>query len=335
LSDKSLKSELPKCFRADQALEASASAQLTKAHLANILKKIGREDCPGTVTVVDLRQESHGFADGIPFSWYRCRNLINFGKTRSGALFSETEALDNLQENINKGYMPVVTLHEIRVKLLGSVYTAEESKLEGPVKIESEEQICESLGVKYVRFPVVDHHHPDEIVADAFAKYITGLLCKSGQDSKDAEHPEKQQWLHFHCKGGRGRSTSFIAMYNMMVHCLMKTKDNHNSANSQSSSESCLNKAEDFIEKQHKLGGSDLSKAPRCKNKQWKMAAFKNRNRFLKNFFDYCQYLSNALENEVAAEDVQGWYDWIDNKLSTSKASVGSTTADEQPMSDE
>eukprot|EP00475_Leptophrys_vorax_P029948 TRINITY_DN44409_c0_g1_i1.p1 TRINITY_DN44409_c0_g1~~TRINITY_DN44409_c0_g1_i1.p1 ORF type:complete len:437 (-),score=81.03 TRINITY_DN44409_c0_g1_i1:61-1371(-) len=324
MSEKSLKSELPKAFRMDEGLQASASAQLTQGHLAHILKKIGREDCPGSVTVVDLRQESHGFANGIPFSWYRCRNLINFGKTKSAALICEIEALDNLQANINKGLMPSITLHEIRVKLLGSVYTAEELVLEPPVSIESEEQICSKLGMKYVRFPVVDHHHPDEIVADAFVRFITGLLA---QDFKDSDNlPEKRQWLHFHCKGGRGRSTSFIAMYEMLRYYsgLQKGTDLNDEVSPKNKT------VEDFVLRQSELGGSHLFKPPKCKNKQWKMVAFKNRERFLRSFHEYCEYLSQ--QNELGAAPRQSWYDWIDIRLQTPNSNI---SGPEEPMADE
>jgi len=314
ISDKALKANLPKTFRIDSRNQASASAQLTKEHLDHVLKEIGRSDCPETVTVVDLRQESHGFANGIPFSWYRCKNLINFGKTRSGAMFSETEALENLQHNIDNGLFPTISLHEIRVKLLGSIYSAEELILQEPVKIESEEQVCTSLGVNYARFPVVDHHNPDEIVADAFVRFVTTLFVPDSKDSEESSSnsPKKQQWLHFHCKGGRGRSTSFISMFSMLLHYLRIDNDLK------------VMTVEDFIGTQHTIGGSDLFKPPRCKNKQWKMAAFKNRERFLRYFYEYCVYFSTKNTETGASETTttarQSWYDWIENKMQSKKS---------------
>jgi len=282
ISEKSMNAKLPKSFRKDESISASASAQFTFEHLKNMLVELGLENCPETLTVIDLRQESHGFVNGLPFSWYRCKNLINYGKSKSMSIISESQALDNLRYQVETGLLDKITLHEIRVKLLGSVYGSEESVIPFPVQIESEEEICSRLGVKYMRFPVVDHHHPEELVVESFIEFISKLFIKDGS----------KQWLHFHCKGGRGRSTSFTTMLDILLYFNYDLKNRAKNLG--------LNLPEDFVSRQNELGGSNLFKPARCKNKQWKYASFKSRELFIRLFFTYCSSGSNI-----------SWKEWV------------------------
>jgi hypothetical protein len=282
VSEKSMRSRLPKSFRKDGVINASASAQFTFDHLKNIISELGLEDSPQTLTVVDLRQESHGFVNGIPFSWYRCRNLINYGKSKSMSIISESQAIENLRYQLESGFLEQITLHEIRVKLLGSVYGSEESVIPKPVLIESEQEICARLGVNYIRFPVVDHHHPEELVVEAFLDFMSKII-ESGE----------KKWFHFHCKGGRGRSTSFTTMLDILLY--FKYNDLSNRA-----TKFAYSSPEDFVVRQNEIGGSNLFKPARCKNKQWKFAAFKNRETFIRNFFAYCSLGST-----------EAWKEWL------------------------
>src|ERR1700730_14384666 len=52
-------------------LRISGSAQFSEKSLQEIVKKVG---CSGKFIIVDLRQESHGFVDGIAISWYSARD---------------------------------------------------------------------------------------------------------------------------------------------------------------------------------------------------------------------------------------------------------------------
>lgn len=59
--------------------------KFTPAQLKYVAAKL-REKTSGPIYDVDLRQESHGYLDGIPVSWYGERDWANLGKSRHEAL---------------------------------------------------------------------------------------------------------------------------------------------------------------------------------------------------------------------------------------------------------
>lgn len=68
---------------------------------------------------------------------------------------------------------------------------------------QSEAALCASAGVEYVRLPVTDHLTPD-------AATVERLLALA----RDLE--DQGAWVHFHCKAGRGRTTTFMALWEML-----------------------------------------------------------------------------------------------------------------------
>ncbi|CAO5674711.1 MAG: hypothetical protein HEEMFOPI_00108 [Holosporales bacterium] len=74
-----------------------------------------------------------------------------------------------------------------------------------PVVIEdvmTEKAFIEKSGSHYVRFSVTDHMRPTDELIDEFLKFYDNL-------------PE-DVWLHFHCRGGVGRTSSFILMVDIL-----------------------------------------------------------------------------------------------------------------------
>ncbi|MBP5200048.1 MAG: protein tyrosine phosphatase, partial [Schwartzia sp.] len=74
-------------------LRASGSAQCTADGFAALYETLAAAAPGAPIYDVDLRQESHGFVDGIPVSWFEERNQANAGKTPEEALADETERL--------------------------------------------------------------------------------------------------------------------------------------------------------------------------------------------------------------------------------------------------
>lgn len=66
--------------------------KFTPAQLKYVAAKL-REKTSGPIYDVDLRQESHGYLDGIPVSWYGERDWANLGKSRHEALSDERHRL--------------------------------------------------------------------------------------------------------------------------------------------------------------------------------------------------------------------------------------------------
>lgn len=66
----------------------------------------------------------------------------------------------------------------------------------------SERQMVEQNGLYYYRIAATDHIWPSPENIDDFIAFIRTL----------PDHA----WLHFHCQAGKGRTTIYMAMYDMM-----------------------------------------------------------------------------------------------------------------------
>lgn len=93
----------------------------------------------------------------------------------------------------------------------------------------SEAEVCAAAGVEYVRLPVTDHLTPDAATLQQFVA-LARKLEREGA------------WVHFHCKAGRGRTTTFMALWEML-----RTKPEDLDATR-------------VLERQRDLGGVDLLK---------------------------------------------------------------------------
>jgi hypothetical protein len=124
-----------------------------------------------------------------------------------------------------------------------------------------------------MRLPVPDHMRPSDKQVDRFVKLVRAV----GKD--------KGTWLHVHCEAGDGRTTTFLAMYDMM----------HNAR---------AVSFEDIVHRQWLLGGIDLlatnARAP------WKREYARKRAEFIKKFYRYCR------ENKDGFKTM--WSAWLEGK---------------------
>lgn len=172
-------------------LHASASGQPSERSLAVIKDKILSAECNAKIFIVDLRQESHGFANSLPVSWYQPKNTANAGKSSSEVELDEIDRLQDLR-GIETTFEP-----------LGNA----DKNLFKPITIFSrvvgtERELCEKVGVEYKRFAAADMQFPAPEVVDEFILFVANL-------------PDNA-WLHFHCQAGHGRTTTFLVMYDIM-----------------------------------------------------------------------------------------------------------------------
>ncbi len=175
-----------------EELHASASGQPSVAALTTLYDKIHTINPDAKIFMIDLRQESHGFANSLPVSWYSNHNAANAGKTSSDEV--ETIELDCL--NSLRGV-------ETTFKPLGN----SDTKLFKPITIiprvvHTERTSSEAAGFEYVRFAAADMQFPAPEIVDDFIIFVANL-------------PENS-WLHFHCQAGHGRTTTFLVMYDIM-----------------------------------------------------------------------------------------------------------------------
>jgi protein-tyrosine phosphatase len=171
-------------------LGCSGSAQFSAAAWDVIVRRLGD---PAQLYVVDLRQESHGFVDGAAVSWYARNNW--------GAL--------------GLGDGDAAALERLRLLLLGQsdelwLARADEVKAGRPLawtrrargRVASErEQLALPEG-HYLRLWVTDHLRARDEVLDQWVAFVRGLPAGAR--------------VHVHCRGGKGRSATFIAFYDML-----------------------------------------------------------------------------------------------------------------------
>ncbi len=170
----------------------SASAQPSLASLPPLYQKLRKqagEDAE--LYLVDLRQESHGFVNGIPVSWYEPKNQANFGCSSFEVEMQDEHLLADLPGTVQE-LVP-----------LGKSDTARLSKrVVSVVSVQTERKAAEAAGFHYVRFSATDMLWPSADTVDEFIQFYRSL-------------PERA-WLHFHCYAGHGRTTSFMVMYDML-----------------------------------------------------------------------------------------------------------------------
>ncbi|MEQ8192666.1 MAG: phosphatase [Candidatus Eremiobacterota bacterium] len=211
------------------------------------------------VIIVDLRQEFHGILNNMCIGWENIRNNPNAGKTQEEILLQEKELLDKVKEE--KG----VTINNM-IKKTDASGTVTREFIKIPVHVESvmtEEELVTGYNYGYYRITVTDGYRPDDKQVDNFITFYKNL-------SPDT-------WLHFHCKAGRGRTTTFMTMYDMMR--------NYDKAG-----------GDDIIKRQWLLGGAKLSEKPVDE-------AEKDRWDFIVKFYDYCR--QNGPDYKIL------WSEWI------------------------
>lgn len=172
-------------------LNISGSQQFTPNNIELLIKGIDT-DLP--ITVVDLREESHGFVNGSAISFTNDRNNPNEGLSREEVLLDEKTRLSELKlgEQLTFFNKPFLTLEVDKVK--------------------TEEELTKEYGLNYVRITVTDKTMPKDEMVDYFIEFANSL--------------EEENWLHFHCKHGVGRTSTFMIMFDVMKnHKISKLED--------------------------------------------------------------------------------------------------------------
>lgn len=243
-------------------LHASGSAQPSAKGWAHIAKKLHKKT-KGIIYDVDLRQESHGFFDNRAVSWYGERNWANIGKSKDEIIDAEKSRLQKSQGSNLKVY----ALSSTKEPIDGQSYYVK--------KAQTEEDIVTAFGLQYFRISATDHVWPEPEAIDRFIAFYKKL--------------PKNAWIHFHCKAGKGRTTSFMAMYDMMQNPDVSLKD--------------------ILYRQYLIGGEYVAYVPVSeKNAQndtsWRYVFYKNKAKMVAFFYKYVQ--SNYRNNYKIQ-----WSQWL------------------------
>ena len=161
-------------------LNISGSAQFSDSGLSLIKKDI---DNNFSIIDIDLRQESHGFINGIAISFENEKNNANMGLNLSEVLSTENKLLS-----------------AIKIGNPITFYNTKETIV--PKSIQNELQVANSKEISYIRIPVTDGGIPNDDMVNYFINFV--------------KNQPKDSWLHFHCKEGVGRTTTFMIMYDIM-----------------------------------------------------------------------------------------------------------------------
>jgi protein-tyrosine phosphatase len=256
-------SVMPKKFRCNEGLDISASGQFSAKELKQLLQDIPAK--PNKVWVIDLRQESHGFVNGIPVTWFSDQNSINKYKTPLQIARHEKALLQELEEQEKICVYTLKKLQRGKITAVNPVQII-------PRLVQTEQELVNELGANYQRFYVLDHNRPDDINVDAYVSFIKNTL-KPGD------------WMHFHCRGGKGRSSTFIAMYDMIHNAKHLSFD-------------------EIMQRQVAMGNIKLHMQPNKPEKIWKIETAKQRYIFLQKFYAY------ALDPDGYA--THSWSEWLE-----------------------
>ena len=224
-------------------LNLSGSAQFSKNALDAIIIHLNHK---GPFCIIDLRQEFHGYLNGSAVSWYIPKDWINRDKIPSQIAEQEKKLLDELK---SQDKVSVTTIEEKGEagEILKSTH-----QVFPVLTVEDEKQVSTKANANYLRLYVTDHLAPNELEVNRFIKFITS-------------QPE-DYWLHIHCAGGDGRTTTFMAMVDMLHNAKKVPFD-------------------EIINRQHLLGGIDLSHLG--EKDGWKYPYAKERYEYLRRFYKY------------------------------------------------
>lgn len=193
----------------EQPYHASGSHQLDVNGFRNvILDEIPWEK----LLVVDLRQESHGFiVQGIghmgqAVSWYADNDWSNVDLDLRDLHITEGNQINMLYRRGQARVFTVTTdlgddRGQGRVTPIG--YT-DHTVTDAYDEVLAMGKLANMLNrrIEYRRVPVTDHCAPSERALE----YLVDLHRAFGRD----------WWVHFHCHGGDGRTTTFLALWDML-----------------------------------------------------------------------------------------------------------------------
>jgi len=218
--DGNMPATLPPKFRLinDSNMHVIGSGQFSKRQLIYIKKIIN-----APIIIVDLRQESHGFVNGLPVSWFGTKNWANKGKSTQTIDVEQQDLLNKLK---NKS---VISVAKILTKNSSGAVTRVKTLTLKPQLVYSERYLAQQLGLGYIRFYVTDHSPPSLQQLQSFKKLVAAL--------------PKNTWIYLHCRAGVGRTTTFMLLYAIIKR----------------GKAASLQK---IINRQISIGGKDLEKLP-------------------------------------------------------------------------
>lgn len=233
----------------------SGSGQPSGLNISKLIEKV--KELVGylpDIILLDLRMESHGYINLAPIEW-KVKKDSNLGKSVEEILLDEKNRLKEVSEA------------EKVVKI------DRKTKIESEVIVEkvlTEKKLAKTLGFEYIRLPTMDHARPQDEIVDQYLELIK---------------KRPNAWLHIHCHVGKGRTTTFMALYDMFYNAKQI-------------------RFKDILNRHKVIGGEDFKKYRKKTDlDEDKKNLYHERFLFLKQFYQYCK-------EEANLEKVT-WQDWL------------------------
>jgi hypothetical protein len=254
-----------------KALNISGSGQFSEGQLAFLVHYLVKNHHiqARKIVMVDLREEPHGFINQDAVTFF-------YGPLTLKKNQPPTVILADDQQRIRFARACDYVLVNHITKQDGMPATKKPDII-AMKSAATEQDVATKLGIQYIRIPVTDHFRPDHNDVDEFIDLVNRL--------------DDDAWIHVKCRGGRGRTTTFMAMYDMLKNPQL-SKD-------------------DFFKRQVLIHGVNFLKMSVAKGHEWKSALAARRLQFLNCFYEYLHapdgyatYMQNSKENHR-------WSDWV------------------------
>jgi hypothetical protein len=230
-------------------LKVSGSAQFSEAGLSKLLKILKQK----SLLLFDLREEPHGFINELPVSWIQKNGIWpNYDESSKQIEDEEKDLLKIALKDKNITIYKIIKNRSEDDEIFNDDFIATPTVVES---ISTERNLSAKMGLAYFRIPVTDHNKPKDDDIDAFMTYY---LSK----------PEGS-WTHIHCKGGRGRTSTFLTITDMLINAKKVS-------------------FEDIMDRQMRISQINMLVPASILQKKYKIA-FLEKLEFLRQFYLYCK----------------------------------------------
>ena len=186
------KAGTPRNYRAIKNLDASGSGQFSAKELDVVRERAGDR----LLTVLDLRQESHGFVGGTAVSWFGARDAANNGKAPDQIGNDESALLAGLASQTEITVQKVTGKSEDR-----AIGDSKPVRLPVP-SVQNEQAVVGTSGGGYPRVYAADYQ--------AFTDEQVDQLVAFWQSRPPGG------WVHVHCAAGQGRTTQALVLFDAL-----------------------------------------------------------------------------------------------------------------------